>query len=60
MIDMDKQGWMNFIMGSGALILMALIALMFIDVWSYEHLGDCDECLILERYFEMRDGQDER
>ena len=33
---------------------MWLITIMALDAWTYETYGDCEHCMVLDGYFQMR------
>lgn len=34
--------------------MVAIGSVMALDAWTYETYGDCDQCMVLGGYFEMR------
>lgn len=49
--------YMEAVMKASLVYLIAmLIVLMSIDAWQYENFGDCEGCMILDTWYEWRDG----
>lgn len=44
----------DLFLSMAALMFMALVSVMAIDAWTYETYGDCEHCMVLGGYFEMR------
>lgn len=51
-MNIIKDIWVCFV----AFVFMFIVATAALDAWTYEAYGDCEHCVLLDGYFELRDG----